>query len=298
MPTIGTPRQPDSKAPPMCALGDGIAESQSARDLTVRRVPINSQRAQPALSLAGDSRGVSVFLWEHETLRPCQCVRQRSLASDLRVEAQRLPTAPQEAASSESIILGAPNPSLEPHSARAAAAMSQEAAPNPRRKAWVWPVEAREERCPICLDHIVDTVRALPCRHIFCRVCIQQWTANNPSCPLCRQRIFGKQRLDWRPSAQPPTRRPQGRLQRTRERRDTRSARRSRSVPARSPPRSRSRSPRRLVRSSSWHGELNQRSRFEESPREDEDREWLRRVARERQMGAGEHARHPDGPRL
>ena len=62
----------------MCALGDGIAESQSARDLTVRRVPTNSQRAQPALSLAGDSRGVSVFLWEHETLRPCQCVRQQS----------------------------------------------------------------------------------------------------------------------------------------------------------------------------------------------------------------------------
>lgn len=281
------PQQAHSKAPPIRALGDGIAESQSAHALTTSRVPINTQRAQPALSLAGDSRGVSVFLWEHETLRLCQCVRQRSLASGLPVEAQRLPTAPQEAASSES-ILGAPNPSLEPHSARAAAAMSQEAAPNRRRKPWAWPVEAREDRCPICLDRVTDTVRALPCRHIFCRECIEQWTANSPNCPLCRQRIFAKQRLDWRPSAVPPTCSPQGKLQRTRERREARSARRSRSVPPRSPPRSRSRSPRRLVRSSSWHGELNQRSRFEELPPQNQDREWLRRAARERQMGAGE----------
>ncbi len=64
----------DSKPPRLCVLCDGIAESQSPRELTVGRVPTHSQRAQPALSLAGDSRGVNVFLWEHETLRPCQCV--------------------------------------------------------------------------------------------------------------------------------------------------------------------------------------------------------------------------------
>lgn len=176
--------------------------------------------------------------------------------------------------------------------------MSREAAASGRRKAWVWPVEVQEEPCPICLGPMVDPIRALPCRHVFCRECIQHWTANRSSCPLCRRLITGMLRINWRPSGRAPTRRHPGRLQRTRERRERRSAHRSRSVPPRREQRSRSRSPRPLVRSSSWHGDPNQRSRFEEPPREDEDREWLRRVARERQMGAGEHARRPDRPRF
>jgi len=130
------PRSRDSKPPRLCVLCDGIAESQSPRELTVGRVPTHSQRAQPALSLAGDSRGVNVFLWEHETLRPCQCVRRQSPARGLPVakdptrgtpgvtapasgtrgvrhwwdarergaEARRLPTALREAASSAPIL--------------------------------------------------------------------------------------------------------------------------------------------------------------------------------------------------
>eukprot|EP00076_Gallus_gallus_P033558 XP_024999096.1 probable E3 ubiquitin-protein ligase RHC1A [Gallus gallus] len=178
--------------------------------------------------------------------------------------------------------------------------MSREAAASSsrRRETWTWPAEAHEEPCPICLGPMADAVRALPCRHIFCRECIQLWTANASSCPLCRQFIGTLLRLGWRPSGRAPTRRPRGRLQRTRERRESRSARRSRSAPPGRVQRSPSRPPRPLVRSSSWHGEPNQRSRFEAPPPDDEDGEWLRRVAQERQAGAGDRARQPDGPRL
>ena len=70
------------------------------------------------------------------------------------------------------------------------------------------------------------------------------------------------------------------------------------SAPPRRAQRSPSRPPRPLVRSSSWHGDPNQISRFEAPPREEHDGEWLRRVPRERQRGAGDHAGHPDGPRF
>ena len=206
------------------------------------------------------------------------------------MEARRLLTALQEAASSKS------TPSLL--GARAAAAMSREAAANRRREAWAWPPEAHEEPCPICLGPMADAVRALPCRHIFCRECIQRWTSNRSDCPLCRQYVGTLLRLGWRPSGRAPTRRPRGRLQRTRERRERRSPHRSRSAPPRRAQRSPSRPPRPLVRSSSWHGEPNQMSRFEAPPREEHDGEWLRRVPRERQRGAGDHAGHPDGPRF
>ncbi len=81
-------------------------------------------------------------------------------------------------------------------------------------------------------------------------------------------------------------------------RRRARSPLQSRSAPPGRVQRSPSRPPRPLVRSSSWHGEPNQRSRFEAPPPDDEDGEWLRRVAQERQAGAGDRARQPDGPRL
>jgi hypothetical protein len=41
-----------------------------------------------------------------------------------------------------------------------------------------------QERCPICYGNPVDPV-ALPCNHIFCNRCIQEWLNVRPICPRC-----------------------------------------------------------------------------------------------------------------
>lgn len=44
------------------------------------------------------------------------------------------------------------------------------------------------EPCPICLESLRLPVQFATCaRHLFCAVCIGQWRAHSPFCPVCRQ---------------------------------------------------------------------------------------------------------------
>ena len=47
------------------------------------------------------------------------------------------------------------------------------------------------EKCPICYGDMLQPrlTKTLRCGHKFHRKCIDQWTATNPSCPLCRTSI-------------------------------------------------------------------------------------------------------------
>ena len=46
--------------------------------------------------------------------------------------------------------------------------------------------------CPICLSDMVvgEEVRVLTCKHIFHRLCLDEWLRVNASCPTCRTSIF------------------------------------------------------------------------------------------------------------
>ena len=39
--------------------------------------------------------------------------------------------------------------------------------------------------CAICLELYKDP-RALPCQHVFCNHCLQDWLKVDPKCPKCR----------------------------------------------------------------------------------------------------------------
>ena len=44
-------------------------------------------------------------------------------------------------------------------------------------------------QCPICLEVLSAVTTATPCKHVFCRACLDQWVLENPSlpvCPMCR----------------------------------------------------------------------------------------------------------------
>ncbi|CAG8612604.1 3747_t:CDS:2 [Acaulospora morrowiae] len=55
--------------------------------------------------------------------------------------------------------------------------------------------------CPICLEafclpstdqesnSLPQTVRQMPCKHVFCESCLFQWLKENNTCPLCRKEI-------------------------------------------------------------------------------------------------------------
>merc|ERR1740130_1469879 len=49
-----------------------------------------------------------------------------------------------------------------------------------------------EMTCPICLSDFdeEDEVRVLPCKHYFCKACIDEWLAVNSTCPTCRTNIL------------------------------------------------------------------------------------------------------------
>ena len=49
-----------------------------------------------------------------------------------------------------------------------------------RKIAWAGP-----ERCPICMEEVREH-RILPCRHVFCKDCINRWLVSKNSCPVCR----------------------------------------------------------------------------------------------------------------
>uniref|UniRef100_A0A1B6CB50 RING finger protein 141 n=2 Tax=Clastoptera arizonana TaxID=38151 RepID=A0A1B6CB50_9HEMI len=41
--------------------------------------------------------------------------------------------------------------------------------------------------CCICLERKPDVL--LPCAHSYCRLCIEQWSVNHKTCPLCRDQM-------------------------------------------------------------------------------------------------------------
>lgn len=165
--------------------------------------------------------------------------------------------------------------------ARAAAAMSQEAAASGSREAQARPEEAHEEEmCPICLDALADPTHVIPCRHTFCRRCIERWAADRNNCPLCRQIIGTLVSVPPPPPANAATRRPRRRLQRSHRRRE-RSPHRSRSPPS---PRRAERNPPRHLRRLFW------------SIWDAEDEDDRLREAQERQWGSGDHSQHPARP--
>lgn len=51
---------------------------------------------------------------------------------------------------------------------------------------------APTHRCAICLEAytIKDTVKCLPCSHIYHSTCIDEWLSHKPNCPVCKQDTF------------------------------------------------------------------------------------------------------------
>jgi len=47
--------------------------------------------------------------------------------------------------------------------------------------------ESLNEECCICLDRKPDLI--LPCSHLFCETCIEQWNTNNKTCPICQEKL-------------------------------------------------------------------------------------------------------------
>jgi hypothetical protein len=45
--------------------------------------------------------------------------------------------------------------------------------------------------CSVCLDHYVngDTVKTLPCKHIYHGYCIDRWLQAHNTCPECRAEV-------------------------------------------------------------------------------------------------------------
>lgn len=47
--------------------------------------------------------------------------------------------------------------------------------------------DSLSEECCICLDRKPDLI--LPCLHLFCSTCIEQWNASNKTCPICQEKL-------------------------------------------------------------------------------------------------------------
>ena len=43
------------------------------------------------------------------------------------------------------------------------------------------------ESCAICLAERKNPVKPLNCMHVFCHNCLEQWSHEHDSCPICRQ---------------------------------------------------------------------------------------------------------------
>jgi hypothetical protein len=46
-----------------------------------------------------------------------------------------------------------------------------------------------DEHCAICLSNIEEEQGILKCKHCYCFTCIEQWSKQENSCPLCKQRF-------------------------------------------------------------------------------------------------------------
>lgn len=42
--------------------------------------------------------------------------------------------------------------------------------------------------CPVCMSE-VNNAYSLECNHGFCEDCIRTWIRENPTCPMCRERV-------------------------------------------------------------------------------------------------------------
>lgn len=51
-------------------------------------------------------------------------------------------------------------------------------------------LETSSPNCSICLAALDNPV-ALPCNHMFCRACIEEWLDRERNCPNCRRDVPG-----------------------------------------------------------------------------------------------------------
>mmetsp|Transcript_54329 Transcript_54329/g.101864 ORF Transcript_54329/g.101864 Transcript_54329/m.101864 type:complete len:228 (+) Transcript_54329:34-717(+) len=51
----------------------------------------------------------------------------------------------------------------------------------------------KHQDCAICLDsfQVGDSVRILPCFHMFHKACVDQWLTSSQLCPICKQDVTG-----------------------------------------------------------------------------------------------------------
>ena len=47
-----------------------------------------------------------------------------------------------------------------------------------------------DNTCSVCLENIELDQKVLACKHLFHTKCIDGWTINHDSCPLCRTKII------------------------------------------------------------------------------------------------------------
>eukprot|EP01024_Parvocaulis_polyphysoides_P019100 TRINITY_DN18598_c1_g1_i2.p2 TRINITY_DN18598_c1_g1~~TRINITY_DN18598_c1_g1_i2.p2 ORF type:complete len:115 (+),score=2.38 TRINITY_DN18598_c1_g1_i2:51-395(+) len=51
------------------------------------------------------------------------------------------------------------------------------------------------KECGICMEELKGgpMITELPCKHSYCTKCIQQWLADNDTCPICRWKFPSNQ---------------------------------------------------------------------------------------------------------
>lgn len=58
-------------------------------------------------------------------------------------------------------------------------------------------VHKPKEQCPICYENISPKSKTTTsCKHVFHRACLDRWTEENSTCPICRHEITLKKRRE------------------------------------------------------------------------------------------------------
>jgi hypothetical protein len=50
--------------------------------------------------------------------------------------------------------------------------------------------------CSICFETVDNDKHTTCCNHVFHKTCLQKWTINHSTCPLCRTRIVDKKPIE------------------------------------------------------------------------------------------------------